>query len=247
MAVDDALLEMMNLQNGLPILRCYAWSPPCFSLGYAQDAAIVDYERLRRLGWDVVRRPTGGQAILHTDELTYAIIGTQDVPLLQGSVLESYQKIADVLLTMLEKIGVSAESLPSAGMPSSKGPVCFEVPSHYEITCQGKKILGSAQARRKRGVLQHGALPLFGDITRITQVIRFENESAREAAAKKVLARATTVEQVLGRLVAWKEAAEAMVAAFQEKLGIEFIESTLSNEESELAQKMEEERYKNVM
>jgi len=247
MAVDDALLEMTIQHDGLPILRCYAWEPPCFSLGYAQSASVVDTHRIQQLGWDVVRRPTGGQAILHTDELTYAVIGRQELPLLQGSVLESYQKIAGILLTMLNKLGIQAESLPAAVLPATQGPVCFEVPSHYEITYQGKKIFGSAQARRKRGVLQHGALPLYGDITRITHALYFDNDAAREAAAKKVLERATTVEQILGRRVTWEEAVAAMVSAFQEKLGIEFEQSQLTKEEYDLAQVLKKEKYDMVM
>jgi lipoate-protein ligase A len=247
MAVDDALLEMTIQNNSLPILRCYAWEPPCLSLGYAQTASVVDIHRVQQLGWDVVRRPTGGQAILHTDELTYAVIGRQELPLLQGSVLESYQKIADILLTMLNKLGVQAESLPAENLPATKGPVCFEVPSHYEITYQGKKIWGSAQARRKGGVLQHGALPLHGDITRITRVLNFNSEAERIAAAEKVLKRAITVEQILGRQVEWEEAATALVDAFREKLGIEFEESDLTKEGYDLAQTLKKEKYNKVM
>ena len=95
---------------------------------------------------------------------------------------------------------------PHAAAPN---PVCFEVPSTYEITVDGKKLVGSAQARRKEGVLQHGSLPLAGDLTRIIQVLAFPDEASRSRAAERLLSRATTVETALGRSVSWEEAARA--------------------------------------
>src|SRR5512137_863075 len=85
MAVDEAILEPIGRGESLPTLRLYAWSPPCLSLGVAQAYADVDLVRLRSRGWDVVRRITGGRAILHTDELTYSVVGPADHPILTGS------------------------------------------------------------------------------------------------------------------------------------------------------------------
>src|SRR5512140_660191 len=88
MAVDEAILEFAARGAVLPTLRLYAWDPPCLSLGYAQPSSDVDLETLRRRGWDLVRRPTGGRAILHTNELTYSVSGPQHEPRLAGGVLE---------------------------------------------------------------------------------------------------------------------------------------------------------------
>ena len=164
MAVDEAILEGARAGAVLPTLRLYAWQPPCLSLGYAQPFSDVALPRLAALGWDVVRRPTGGRAILHTDELTYSVTGPQDEPRLAGSVLESYQRLSAALLEALRQLNLPAQAagahLSAAEGADPKGPVCFEVPSDYEIVVGGKKLIGSAQARRKGGVLQHGALPL---------------------------------------------------------------------------------------
>ena len=122
-------------------------------------------------------------------------------------------------------------------------PVCFEVPSTYEITVDGKKLIGSAQARRKDGVLQHGSLPLTGDLSRICQALVFPDESARENAMERLLARATTVESVLGREVEWDTAAQAFIRAFEKELGLSFEPGELSESELTRAEELVREKY----
>jgi len=234
MAVDEAILEATAEGNVPPTLRLYAWQPPCLSLGYAQPIADVNKERLASLGWELVRRPTGGRAILHTDELTYAVIGPQREPRLQGSILESYQRLSRALLAALRLLGLPAQAhaLPSESQNGdAEGPVCFEVPSNYEIIVHGKKLVGSAQARKHEGVLQHGTLPLWGDLTRITQALCFKAEGEREGAADRLKARATTVEEVLGYRVPWDEAAQAFVSAFEQELALKLKPANLSQAE----------------
>lgn len=249
MAVDEALLEGMDSREALPVLRLYAWEPACLSLGVAQPVADVDKEALQQKGWDLVRRPTGGRAILHTDELTYSVIGPQSEPALAGSVLESYQRLSGALLNALHHLRIPAESAASPAKPAGstpKGPVCFEVPSNYEITVGGKKLIGSAQARRKEGVLQHGSLPLVGDLGRITQVLQFGGQDpagTRSEALNRLLTRATTVETCLGVPLSWETAAEAFTIAFQQALGLEWAVSSLSEQELERAEELVRQKY----
>src|SRR6476659_9366683 len=125
---------------------------------------------------------------------------------------------------------------------ATPNPVCFEVPSTYEITVDGKKLIGSAQARKKEGVLQHGSLPLTGDLTRICQALGFENETAREDASKRLLTRATTVESALGRAVSWETAAQSFSHAFETQLGLCFERGELSESESRRAEELVEEK-----
>jgi lipoate-protein ligase A len=246
MAVDEALLEHTAAGRGgsLPTLRLYAWDPACLSLGHAQPFADVDRIRLEQRGWDVVRRPTGGRAILHVDELTYSVTGPADEPLLAGGVLESYSRLARALLSAVENLSLPVEM--QEGKPGQNGgsnPVCFEVPSTYEITVQGKKLIGSAQARKKEGVLQHGSLPLTGDLRRICHALVFEEEAARGRAGERLLARATTVEAALGRQVSWDAAAQAFIHAFESQLGLCFERGELSESESRRAGELVREKY----
>lgn len=247
MAVDEAILEHIHSsrQNrALPTLRLYAWAPACLSLGHAQPFADVDTLRLNRHGWDVVRRATGGRAILHTDELTYSVTGSAADPVLAGGVLESYNRIAQALLLALRNLGLPVEIKEGKTSDSAiPNPVCFEVPSTYEITVAGKKLIGSAQARKKEGVLQHGSLPLTGDLSRICQALVFEDEPARAGAAQRLLARATTVESALGGAVTWDMAARAFVEAFEAQLGICFEPGELSASEVRRAEELVREKY----
>jgi len=246
MAVDEALLERVIAGASPPVLRLYAWLPACLSLGQAQPAADADRKRLSEYGWDLVRRPTGGRAILHVDELTYAVIAPLNEPHVQGTLLESYLKLSKALKAALTLLGLDVTAREDAGASQaarSHNPVCFEEPSSYEILYKDKKIIGSAQARRGNAFLQHGALPLTGDLARITQTLAFPDETARQAAAEKLLARATTLETALGRAVPWEEAALAFREGFGRALGIDFNESELNEEEQALAERLRREKY----
>ena len=244
MAVDEAILDSIGRGDSSPTLRLYAWQPACLSLGHAQPFADVDVRRLRERGWNVVRRATGGRAILHTDELTYSVIGSAEEPLLAGGVLESYNRIAQALLRAVKDLELAVEMKEGKIREQpAPNPVCFEVPSTYEITVLGKKLIGSAQARKKEGVLQHGSLPLTGDLTRICQALAFESESAREEASKRLLARATTVESALGRPVSWERAATAFLRAFETELGLCFERGELSESEARRAEELVIEKY----
>ena len=227
MAVDEAILEAAGSAAVLPTLRLYAWDPPCLSLGYAQPINDADLPSLHQRGWQLVRRPTGGRAILHTDELTYSVCGPAHNPILAGSVLDSYRRLSAALLAALHRLGIPAETHPTTP-DHGKGPVCFEVPSNYEITTSGRKLIGSAQARRKEGVLQHGSLPLYGDLGRIVQALVFSDEAARQTAAQKLHSRAATLQEVSGRIIPWEEIAQAFIAAFEQALNLRLTPSNLT-------------------
>lgn len=245
MAVDESILEHIHRGESIPTLRLYSWNPPCLSLGHAQSFADVDVERLKANGWEVVRRVTGGRAILHTDELTYSVTGNIDEPVLSGGVLESYNRLAQALLFAIRELGLPVEIKEHISEPATLNlnPVCFEVPSTYEITVGGKKLIGSAQARKKEGVLQHGSLPLTGDLTRICQALVFRDEAARDNASQRLLERATTVESTLGAKTDWETAAQTFVKGFEAQLGIHFQRGEMSASESERAEELVREKY----
>lgn len=253
MAVDEAILESVILMESLPTLRLYAWDPACLSLGFSQSLTDVNVDAINKHGWEITRRITGGRAILHTDELTYSVIGLQTESRLKGGVMESYRTISGALLRSLELLGVPAvaqaikvaelDSTVSINTNINLNPVCFEVPSNYEITVNRKKLVGSAQARRKIGVLQHGSIPLSGDITRITRILNFPDEDQQIQAGKRLFSRATTIEQVLNKQIGWDAAADALQVAFSEVLNIQFVEIQLSTDEIKLAENLVKEKY----
>lgn len=245
MAVDEAILESVNAGESLPTLRLYAWDPACLSLGHAQNFSEVDFDTLYQKGWHVVRRPTGGRAILHIDELTYAVIAPETEQRVRGGVLESYLRLSAALMDALKRLGLSPQAnekspQKSTGQPN---PVCFETPSNYEITVNGKKLIGSAQARRGKGFLQHGTLPLQGDLTRIISTLTFEDPIDKENAKKRLLERATTVQSELGSTLTWDEASAAFQQAFSEVLKISFTPGELTAEEENRVRRLVAEKY----
>jgi lipoyl(octanoyl) transferase len=243
MAVDEAILQAVSAGTSLPTLRIYAWEPFCLSIGYGQRIADADTERIAERGWDVVRRPTGGRAILHGDELTYSVALPIDDPLAQGDVVESYRRISEALIAALKHLGMMPESEKQAKGNHSLGPVCFEVPSHYEITVGGKKLIGSAQVRRKQGILQHGTLPLTGDIARICDALAYPDEATRDAAREHVRERAITLQDACGQLIPWDQTAEALANGFIETFDLYLNHESLSNSEQQSAQHFAETLY----
>ncbi|MXY94550.1 MAG: lipoate--protein ligase family protein [Caldilineaceae bacterium SB0670_bin_27] len=172
MAVDESIAEAAASGDVPPTLRFYRWQSPTVSLGRFQKIADIDEARVAEQGYDLVRRATGGRAILHVDELTYSVAGPIAEPQMSGGVMDAYMRFSDALLSGLTSLGLSAEN---AGARARAGrdlsAACFEMPSAYEITAGGRKLMGSAQSRREGYVLQHGSLPLWGDVTRLVEVL----------------------------------------------------------------------------
>jgi lipoate-protein ligase A len=244
MAADEAILEAVGAGDVPPTLRLYAWSPACLSLGFSQKSADADLIRIAARGWQMVRRPTGGKAILHTDELTYSVALPPDHPLTQLSIIESYREISRALIHALNILGAAAHSeRRSDDAPKRPGAVCFEVPSHYEITVDSKKLIGSAQVRRKSGLLQHGTLPLTGDLACICDALTYPDEQTRDDARQTVLERALTLENALGRPVTWYETAEAVSEGFEAIFGVELVLSSLIDSERERAEQLADEKH----
>jgi len=246
MALDEALLYHAGKKLSPPTLRLYAWEKPTLSLGYSQAASDVDQEKLAQFGWGLVRRPTGGKAILHADELTYSISGASDEGLLSGSLMESYQHISEVLKKALEILGVETSTYAQYDLPEvlkKSDPVCFKIPSNFEVTWKGKKIIGSAQARKSGGVLQHGTLPLFGKLTRITDVLTYPSQASRESAVQNIRDHAATLEEAANKVIPWDQAAQAMINAFTKTTGLDVSSSVPKKWELEMANELLEKKY----
>lgn len=162
MARDEALLEAVGAGTSPPTLRFYQWSPPTISLGYFQSWA--EYESLPHPAGElaVVRRQTGGGAILHDRELTYALVMPNDHPFLnENSPNQLYHHVHGVTAEVLANLGIETAKGPVGGRCSQRGPFfCFERHSCFDLLAGGRKIMGSAQRRNARAVLQHGSLIL---------------------------------------------------------------------------------------
>lgn len=234
MAVDEALLEGCADGSSPPTLRFYTWDPPAVSLGYAQDPeAVIDPDACRRLGIDWIRRPTGGRAVLHGRDLTYSVAAPAH--LLPGGVLDVYRRLAEALAAGLSDVGVPAE--PVARAAPAEGPrrgggrapsPCFLSASRWEIAVGGRKLVGSAQARRRGAVLQHGAIPLVDDSERLAAVLRLEGEAARPEARKALRRASVSLAEILGAVPETERLVQVLAAGFSRALGVRLVPGRLA-------------------
>ena len=246
MAIDEAILSSVSKGQSLPTLRLYSWNPACISIGRAQSHSDVDKTRLQSLGYDLVRRPTGGRSILHLNEFTYSVCLPKEDPIASGGVLPTYRRISNGILASLTELGVVVDN--SGGVPpiEAQGAVCFEHRSHYEISANGRKLLGSAQMRSGRGVLQHGSLPLKGDIASICDTLIFRSESNRASAILRVREQAIVLADVMGYQASWEQVATAFERGFAQALDINFSNEDLSVTEKQNANLLIADKYADV-
>jgi len=141
-----------------PILRLYQWEPAAVTIGYNQKFEDFDQDAIAAAGYDLVRRPTGGRAILHADELTYAVIGSSPSPLFGDSLHSTYLKINEALLAFLHRLDIAADISAGESRENARGLVCFRSAGKHEIKVGGRKIIGSAQRRTGGVFLQHGSI-----------------------------------------------------------------------------------------
>lgn len=185
MAADEALSISARTGMGPPTLRLYRWTRPAITIGYFQSIEKeVNLPFCRSQGIDVVRRLTGGRAILHDpDELTYSFSTPFSKPFPKG-LHASYVLISQALMTALERVGIPAEMTCSrkALLRSDRNPVCFQALSYGEVSVNGRKVIGSAQKRWPDGLTQQGSIPLTIRHDLLFKVLRFSSPEAEESA-----------------------------------------------------------------
>jgi lipoate-protein ligase A len=212
-----------DLPGGLPVLRLYQWSPPAVSLGRHQPLEDLDVERLAADGIDVVRRPTGGRAILHWNELTYCAV----VPLEGRSLREVYLFLNLGIVTGLRALGVdaeltSAESDFRAAYEHPSAIPCFATSARNEIHARGRKLVGSAQRRYGGTVLQHGSILLGPEHLKITDYLALSDEGARAQLRRSFEASTICLRDLLGGPVAADDVAAAVCQGLRTACGISF-------------------------
>ena len=205
MAIDHALLE--RARAGESWLRLYAWSPACLSFGRHEPAARrYDRTRIEGLGLDVVRRPTGGRAVWHAGELTYAVAAPAAA---LGTMREAYGAIHRVIRNAVRTLGVPAELAPPRAAIRPDAGACFAAPVGGEVTVGDHKVVGSAQLRQDGALLQHGSILLADDQAMVARLTRGDPPADRSA----------PLARLLGRPIGWQEAAEAVTRAAAEQWG----------------------------
>jgi len=246
MALDEALYEAVARGASPPVLRLYRWSPATVTLGYAQrDKDAVNFAACRELGFDVVRRSTGGRAVFHHHEVTYALIAPLDYPLFSGGILDSYRAIAQPLMNMLSKLGVNAELVPArrSGTRPDVHDICFTAPASYELSVGSQKIAGSAQKRNDRAFLQHGSIPVDLDLSLMALVLGKPGQEDLKVMTKQLAKKVGWVNRYLEQPVTLEQVEEAMVSAFCSSIEGEWFASFPTSVELSRAQQLHDERF----
>lgn len=261
MAIDEVLLESV-IAGGAPVVRFYTWQPATISLGVNQAVGEIDLAECACRGFGVVRRLTGGRAVLHQHELTYAVIAREHDLRVSGGVVESYRKISAALVEGLGSLGTAVELAPpnpaqlratasrhggvedagSQNVDSSRA-VCFDAASAYELTAGGKKLVGSAQARRGGALLQHGSILLDIDWDAWVSVFKYATEAGKQRAYSKLPSRMTSLKHELGREVSAAEVANALQAALEHVFSVDLESGNLTQDEEGAAMRFAADKY----
>ena len=237
MAIDRAILENAD-SFGKVTVRIYRWQPYCVSLGYHQSVENIDLEKCQQDGIDVVRRPTGGRAVLHAEEITYSIIIPAGGLPFSTSVGDVYNFISRGLVRGIQKLGVPAEiQKRSLDLRSHyKTPLsvsCFSAAARHEVVIEEKKLVGSAQFRLAGRILQHGSI-LMGDahlaLPDYLKGIKHKDKNWLRLIMKK---KTISINRYLGRKIEYREAAKALRQGIEEEFSVEFEDGGLTEKEQE--------------
>lgn len=246
MAVDEALVRSIGAQ---PAFRVYGWQPPAVSFGYAQRISReVDAQKVRERGIDIVRRPTGGRAVLHWNELTYSVICPADNPVMGGNINEAYRKISEGLLAGIRALGVDAtfeshrQTQPSPRGKELTAP-CFTSTAQYEIKFKRRKLIGSAQQRIGTMLLQHGSLLLGPEHKQIADLLPSDKPGLKKRFARELDRHTISLSEALASPIDFNTAATAIRQGIQKTFNIQLIEAALSKTEIAETQRLIAEKY----
>ena len=232
MATDRAILQACSQGQAPPTLRLYGWAQPTLSLGYSQNAAMqVDAARCRDLHIPIVRRPTGGRAVLHDMELTYCVVAPIDHPGFSGSLRQTFHKISHALMNGLDRLGVCGASVErqsrrGARDKAIKSPACFATCHSFETAVGSGKLIGSAQRRLKNAFLQHGSVLIDMNREQLNSLLRFENPAASRSHLQMLTRATVTLNEICGRTVPFEE----VRTAFRDGFAKHFAEGSVKGE-----------------
>jgi lipoate-protein ligase A len=237
MALDEAIATEVRKGTAPFTLRLYGWDRPALTLGCFQKTSDINIEYCRAQNIPIVRRPTGGRAILHGDELTYSFSAKTDSGPFSHGLLDSYRKISTAFSIAFKKIGVSAESKKKRekGRVLNRSPLCFQSSSYGELLLENKKLAGSAQKRWNDGLLQQGAIPYLSHDDELKGIFGAEKTASLRDCMN-------SLSDILPRFNR-DNFRKVVVLSFEEAFGVRLLLSAPSREESLLAGELQHRKY----
>jgi lipoate-protein ligase A len=220
MARDASLLEQAAEHQVGPVVRFYQWVRPTISLGFHQRESVLDEDALTRERIPWVRRPTGGAAVLHSEELTYCLVLPADHPFQKGEL--ALKHTGNALAKGLRALGVPAEVV-ERGYPLERLPdrtSCFVRSSRWEVCVRGKKIVGSAQRVLSGALLQHGSILCGPDHLRLVFLLRLSSEQVRDELHARLRAASTSIREELSAPFDMMLLREHLAQAFRQEFSV---------------------------
>lgn len=248
MALDELMLEWVSQKKIGPTIRFYGWSPAAISIGRFQDAnEKIDFEQAAANGVGIIRRETGGRAVLHDQELTYSVAVPESHPAMPHSIKEAYLVISRSLLEGFRELGIDAEfAIPETSREKTDSAVCFDKSSWYELLVDGKKAAGSAQMRRKGVILQHGSIPIEIDDVKLFDLFRYPSAEIKQKALQAFKEKAVSINEAAEGTYHYDEVKAAFKRGFEKGLGVTLETMTLSDAQLMEISKLAETKYKNL-
>ncbi len=200
MAADLHLMQKCE-QNELMVVRFYTWKRPSITLGYMQKAyEVLDLERLKKHGGEWIRRPTGGRAVLHEEDITYSCIFSKTLQFMGSSIAQTYKIITSCLINGLKGAGINCDAHDSYDeLKEVKREVklpCFLAPNRDEVMVKGRKLVGSAQKRTQGAVLQHGSIPISAAYQKLPSFLNI-SESEKDRQVELLRRKSICIDEIL--------------------------------------------------
>lgn len=248
MALDELMVEWLSKGEMGSTLRFYGWSPAGISIGRFQDAnKKIDFQQAADYGVEIVRRQTGGRAVLHDQELTYSVAVPESHPAMPRSVKEAYLVISRGLSEGYRELGINAElAIPDASAETTDSAVCFDKSSWYELLVEGKKAAGSAQMRKKGIILQHGSIPIEIDSVKLFDLFSYPSVELKQRARDAFKGKAIAINEAAERAYNFDEVKAAFKRGFEKGLGIELETLTLTKAQLVEIDRLAETKYKHL-
>ena len=250
MALDEALLHSVDRGESSPILRLYRWQPATVTLGYFQQGSdVVNLDSCSEFGYSVVRRITGGRAVLHDQEVTYAVISPEQNETFPGGVAQNYHVIAEVLQATFNEFGlqtkISSGRKERALTDGVQRSSCFTAPALSELVLNGQKMTGSAQKRLSTAFLQHGSIPIIIDPEQLYLALNTGDKTDLKRRVARLADRFGWMNRWLDQPVSIDEVEQCLIRQFAKIVSVNFLVDEPTEAETADAKRLLKAKYAN--
>ena len=244
MASDEAISEACRMRQSPPTLRFYTWKQPAVTIGYFQEAEKqINFAACGEKAIPVVRRVTGGRAVLHGNDLSYSVCCGSPDTVLPDNLRESFMAIGRGFAEGLARLGLEVAYLTGPVTRAVRSPACFATTARHEMTCGGRKIMGSAQRRWRDGLLQQGSLLFRFDAEAYGKLFRLPKKVGRDRFIQEMRLGTAGLDELVRSPLGFDAVSDQISAGFEKTMGISLRPAGLSWYETERTNELVQSKY----